>query len=164
MRNDGTGGAEMSAAERKWPVIVDDNSTRVSKPDYSWRKDNAPPLPKDLWSDDSTPAPVAMPTATRVVEGQLQKKAKRPGFFKTHHRIFSSGFAAQIGTRPLVFYLRLLAKANEEGAWTFSASDDEVARETGISPSSLREYRAALKAQGLIDYSWSAGTKLRCKR
>jgi len=86
----------MSAAERKWPVIVDDNSTRVSKPDYSWRKDNAPPLPKDLWSDDSTPAPVAMPTATRVVEGQLQKKAKRPGFFKTHHRISQVGLRRKL--------------------------------------------------------------------
>lgn len=134
-------------------MIVDGSSTRFLQPDYSWRKDNAPPLPKDLMPDDPTPTPAARSTPGAAVQGQPEKPAKQVGFFKVNHRIFSSGFAAQVGTRPLAFYFWLLAAANEAGQWTFAAPDDKVAREARISPTSLKNYRAILKTHGLIDYS-----------
>ncbi|MGB0065565.1 MAG: hypothetical protein WBP85_14045 [Terracidiphilus sp.] len=131
--------------------MIEGDLERVSKVDYSWRRDNAPPLPKDLCFDDPIPAPIVL------AESHPQKHAQKTGFFMVHHRIFSSGFAAQIKPGPFVFYCWLLAEANEQtnkqSKWTFHASDRKTASETGISPTTLAGYRKRLKAMGLIEYS-----------
>jgi hypothetical protein len=119
-----------------------DKSLRGFRPTPS-----APPPHKELQFDDSTPATSA------VGEGQPQKKTKKPGFFMLHNRIFSSGLAARMGPRPFVLYCWLHGEKNSQRRQPFRASDERIARDTGISPTSLAQYRRTLQALGLIECS-----------
>jgi hypothetical protein len=72
-------------------------------------------------------------------------------FFKTPGQLAGSGTAAKIGPIATALYVVLWENGNRNGSNTFKSSDKALSLETGICLTTLREVRAKLVEERLIE-------------
>jgi len=82
-------------------------------------------------------------------------------FTKVPRLLFGSGTAARLGRSALCLFVALCEHANRHGRTTFSASDEALACDTGMSPRTICDARKRLREHGMIQTVRTSGSAFR---